>query len=285
MKRIGFITCQEHADLYHDDLHLVEPFQKEGVEIVPVIWDESPNYLNLDALIFRSAWDYHFKTEQFQEWLQWLNKQPIKTFNSPKVILENHDKFYLNNLVEAGVPVIPTLFLNSVKGLNLEDILTNENWQKAVIKPAISMSAYQTYSFDKSNIQTLQEDLEKHFGNTKVLVQEFAEEVVDEGEWSLVFFDKEFCTAVLKKPKSGDFRVQGELGGTLKAVIPTRKVIQQAQKILDQYEELLLYARVDGIIRNGDFYLMELELIDPELYFRVNPKAISDFLTAIKNQL
>lgn len=285
MKTIGFITCTNFSDLYHDDLHLIKPFANEGIEIVPVIWDEDSDYSDLDALVFRSAWDYHFKTEQFRNWLLEIDNQGVKIFNSPKIILDNHDKFYLKELVQKGVPVIPTLFFENVERVDLKAILETNKWTKGVIKPAISMSAYQTYSFDESNVVQIQQELENNFGQTKVLIQEFAEEIVEEGEWSLVFFEKAFCTAVLKKPKQGDFRVQGELGGTLQAIQPSEKIIQQAQQILFQYEEALLYARVDGIVRNGDFCLMELELIDPELYFRVSPNAISGFLKAIKEKI
>ena len=285
MKKIGFITSQEHSNLYHDDRHLIEPFRKESIEIEPVIWDTENDFSDLSLLIFRSAWDYHFKTEKFKNWLEELEKQDVKILNPLSIIQQNYDKFYLKNLSEKSLPIIPTAFYENVEGLDLKSVLKENNWQKAVIKPAVSMSAYQTFSFDKSNCEILQKDLKKHFEDSKVIIQEFAHEIVEEGEWSLIFFDKHYCTTILKKPKKGDFRVQGELGGTSQVAQPSERVIWQAQKILFSFDEPLLYARVDGIIRNGNFQLMELELIDPELFFRVNPKAITSFLAGIKKRL
>lgn len=285
MKKIGFITSTEHAGLYHDDCHLIEPFLQEEIEIIPVVWDAKNDFSGLDMLIFRSAWDYHFKTEKFEKWLREIDMQDIKILNPISVIQKNYDKFYLNELAEKGLRIIPTVFFENVENLDLKTVLKENNWKKAVVKPAVSMSAYQTFSFDDSNAEELQKRLNESFGNSKVIVQEFAKEIVEEGEWSLIFFDKHYCTTILKKPKKGDFRVQGELGGTSQVSQPSERVIWQAQKILFSFEEPLLYARVDGIIREGNFYLMELELIDPELFFRVNPKAITSFLSGIKKRL
>ncbi|MCR9287161.1 MAG: hypothetical protein NXI23_07180 [Bacteroidetes bacterium] len=285
MKRIGFITSQEHSALYYDDRYLIVPFQKEGIEIVPVVWDGDNSFSDLDLLVFRSAWDYHFKMEQFENWLEEINKENIKIFNPISVIQGNYDKFYLKGLAEKGLPIIPTSFVENTESLNLKTLLEKNNWEKAVIKPAVSMSAYQTFSFDQSNSEVLQKELKNTFGAGRVIIQEFAQEIVEEGEWSLIFFDKHYCTAILKKPKKGDFRVQGELGGTAQIAQPSERVIWQAQRILFSFEEPLLYARVDGIIREGNFYLMELELIDPELFFRVSPKAITSFLAGIKKRI
>lgn len=285
MKKVGFITSQEHANLYYDDQYLIEPFRNEGIEIVSVIWDEENDFSNLDLVVFRSAWDYHHKVEGFKKWLKYIDNQGFKVFNPISVVKENYDKFYLKDLSEKGLKIIPTVFFESVEKLDLGLVLEENNWQKAVIKPAISMSAYQTFSFDKGNIDRVQTDLKKAFGTSKVIIQEFAREIIEEGEWSLIFFDKHYCTAVLKKPKKGDFRVQGELGGTYEVVQPSERIIWQAQKILFSFKEPLLYARVDGIIRDGKFFLMELELIDPELFFRTNPKVISSFLSAVKRRI
>lgn len=285
MKKIGFITSSEHSNLYHDDRHLIEPFRKKGIEILPVIWDEENDFFDLEMLIFRSAWDYHFKTEKFENWLKEIDNQEVKICNPISVVQKNYDKFYLKELAEKGLPIIPTAFFKNVGNLNLRAVLKEKNWQKAVIKPAISMSAWQTHFFDNSNVEDLQNDLKNAFGNSPVIIQEFAKEITEEGEWSLIFFDKQYCTTILKKPKKGDFRVQGELGGTSQVAQPSERIIWQAQKILFSFEEPLLYARVDGIIRDGNFYLMELELIDPELFFRVNPKAITSFLAGIIKRL
>jgi len=110
-------------------------------------------------------------------------------------------------------------------------------------------------------------------------------EIAVEGEWSIVFYDKEYCMSALKKPKSGDFRVQGEFGGSVTYLDPPSQIISAAKATLDYYQEDILYARMDGIIQNGQFVLMEAELIDPELYFRAGEKGQVAFLKAMQKRL
>lgn len=285
MKKIGFITCEEFSDLYYDDKHLVAPFAKAGIEIVPVIWDQPIDYEKFDLLIFRSAWDYHYKTPQFKEWLQTLKSVNVPICNPPSLIEQNYDKHYLKELQEKGFSVIPTLFFEGVKQINLAEILKEQGWQKGVIKPVVSMSAYHTYSFDEHKCANLQSHLAAYYGETSVMVQKFTPEITTEGEWSIIFFDKQYCMSALKKPKVGDFRVQGELGGTVEYLDPPKAIIAAAKEILSYYKEDILYARMDGIIHNGHFQLMEAELIDPELYFRSGEKVQKAFLQAIQARL
>jgi len=65
LQKVGFITCEEYADLAKDEQHLFPSFKEAGVQIIPVIWDQPIRYDELDLLVFRSAWDYHHKTDTF----------------------------------------------------------------------------------------------------------------------------------------------------------------------------------------------------------------------------
>jgi len=285
MKKVGFITCQEYANLAIDEQHLIVPFKAAGIEVIPVIWDEPNNYETFDLLLFRSAWDYHEKTMAFENWLEQLKTIKTPIYNPIEIIEENYNKYYLKKLQDKGFPIIPTLFFENVQTINLAHILKTQQWEKGVIKPVVSMSAYHTYSFDQYNCQALQKHLSNYYSDTQVMVQQFAKEITTEGEWSLVFFDKEYCMSALKKPKKGDFRVQSELGGTITYPEPPLPIIEQAKAILDDYKEEILYARMDGIIRDGHFILMEAELIDPELYFRSGEKGQQAFLKAVLERL
>ncbi|HEY2582103.1 MAG TPA: hypothetical protein VGI43_09855, partial [Mucilaginibacter sp.] len=116
------------------------------------------------------------------------------------------------------------------------------------------------------------------------LVQKFIEEIT-EGELSLIFFNKVFSHAVVKKPRTGDFRVQKDHGGTVEGFYPGEKTIAEAAAFLLDIKEPLLYARVDGVIINADFYLMELELIEPALFFTKNENAPKNFYRAFTDLL
>ena len=285
MKKIGLITCDEFANLYDDDRCLVQPFAKAGIELVPVVWDVPTDWNQFDLLIFRSAWDYHKKTAAFKNWLDRLKTIQTPIYNPIAVIEQNYNKYYLQDLQAKGFPVIPTLFFDDVRTLSLSQILKEKGWEKAVIKPVISMSAYHTYRFDKTNYHDLQKNLVNYYEQTSVMVQKFAPEITTEGEWSIIFFDKKYCISALKKPKKGDFRVQSELGGTITYPEPPAPIIEAAKAILDSYKEDMLYARMDGIIHQGHFQLMEAELIDPELYFRSGEKVQNAFLEAVQARL
>ena len=114
-----------------------------------------------------------------------------------------------------------------------------------------------------------------------VIVQKFMDEIINEGELSLIFFNKQFSHAISKKPKVGDFRVQQKFGGTAEPVVPDKKIIQQAAELLNSINESLLYARVDGVVAADDkFYLMELELIEPRLSVSSDVKACEKFYEA-----
>ncbi|MEM6320066.1 MAG: hypothetical protein AAF960_20505 [Bacteroidota bacterium] len=285
MKKIGCVTCREFSDLYYDDQYLLPLFEKHQLKLVPIVWDEPFDYESLDMLLFRSAWDYHQKTEAFVQYLQQLKKLKVPVFNPITLIEKNYDKHYLRDLANFGFSVIPTLFFSSVETVNLEQMLLENNWQKGVIKPVISMSAYHTYAFDNENCATLQKKLAGAYGQSAVMVQKFADEITTDGEWSLVFFDKKYCMTAHKQPKKGDFRVQTDLGGTVTYQHPPDLIVEEARAILDSFSEPILYARMDGIIHKGHFQLMEAELIDPELYFRSGAKVQQGFLEAIQAYL
>ncbi|RMG81087.1 MAG: hypothetical protein D6714_13560, partial [Bacteroidetes bacterium] len=242
MKKVGFVTADNHPELYYDDRHLEAGLWEAGIQMVPVVWDQDADLSHLDALVFRSAWDYHLKTEAFEAWLDELEKMSVPVFNPVSVVRKNYDKFYLKELSDAGVSVLPTRYIENIESVNLKNILKETGWEKAVIKPAISMSAYGTRLIDRERAEAFQSELVAEYGGKRVLIQEFAGEIVSEGEWSMVFFDKHFCTAFLKRPQAGDFRVQSELGGSLAQTLPPERVIWQAQKILFDIPEPLLYA-------------------------------------------
>jgi len=105
--------------------------------------------------------------------------------------------------------------------------------------------------------------------------------VTTQGEWSLLFFNKQFSHGVLKKPKSDDFRVQNDFGGTAERTEVPLFVREQAEQWLKLIKEPLLYTRVDGVVSNGKFVLMELELIEPVLFLKEDEQAPVRFANEI----
>jgi glutathione synthase/RimK-type ligase-like ATP-grasp enzyme len=114
------------------------------------------------------------------------------------------------------------------------------------------------------------------------LIQPFFDEVLD-GELSFVFFDGDFSHCVKKVPAPGDFRVQTEHGGSVERVSPDADLLAQAAAVIAGRD--LLYARVDGIVRDGRLHIMELEVIEPELYTRLTDDGADRFADAILRRL
>ena len=110
-------------------------------------------------------------------------------------------------------------------------------------------------------------------------------ELQAEGEWSLMFFNKRYSHAVLKRPGEGDFRVQRHYGGSDEPVTAPQTLIDRAQEIVEDVDAPLLYARVDGVAQEDRFVLMELELIEPVLFFGAAEGIAERFAEAVASQL
>jgi len=123
------------------------------------------------------------------------------------------------------------------------------------------------------------------FAERAFLVQPFMPSVVEEGEYSLFYFNGEYSHTILKTPKPADFRVQEEHGGIIKPMEPSAALRSAGRSVFDLIRPAPLYARVD-LVRDGrgEFLVMELELIEPALYFRMDADSPRRFAAAL-NQI
>ena len=267
MIHLGLLTCSDFPDLTLSDSKLIPFLEANNLMVDVVIWnDPTFNANDYDVLIFRNTWDYFKKQETFFSWLNELKQHHIYTINSVEIIQWNLHKFYLKELQSAGFPVIPSIFISKDDNTPFSALLPDD-WEKAVIKPAVSAGSYLTELFsyfDCDAIDTKYHDLRK---NNDLIIQKFIPEITTQGEISVVFFDKKYSHAVIKTPKAGDFRIQSQFGGTYVPYIPDEALIESCSKIVQYIPQDLPYARVDGVMIDNIFHLMELELIEPDLYF------------------
>ena len=105
------------------------------------------------------------------------------------------------------------------------------------------------------------------------------------GEWSFIFFGREFSHAVLKKPGDGEFRTQEAFGGVVLKATPTAAQIRQAERVVGSVDGDLLYARVDMVEVEGRLLLGELELIEPFLFFGCDSGSPLRFVRALTGLL
>ena len=238
--------------------------------------------MQFNCIVIRSTWDYYEKETAFNIWLEKIQSLGIKTLNALETIQYNKHKFYLKELEQKGINILSTLFINK----NTNTILSNlipAQWKKIVIKPAFSAGSYLTECFDIEDTSLIQEKYTEHFKTKDFLIQEFKPEIKTLGETSFIFFNRKFSHAIVKKPTDGDFRVQYQYGGKYHAIQPDNNLINQAKQVVDLIDGNLLYARVDGIIIDNQLNLMEIELIEPDLYFDLAKGSRERFVQEIVN--
>ena len=279
--KIAILTCEKLPNLNPEDQKIIPALAKHNIEATAAIWnDKSINWNNFDYLIFRNTWDYFEKETEFKIWLNQIAQMEIKTLNPIAIIKQNIHKFYLRDMEQRGITILPTVFIDKTANLNLAELIP-AHWKKAVIKPAFSAGSYLTEVFEISEIQAISEKYKSIAVEKELLLQEFMPEIQTLGETSFIFFNKKFSHAVNKKPVDGDFRVQSLFGGQYTLVHPSSKLIEKAQKIVDSLPKDLLYARVDGILVESELYLMEIECIEPDLYFELSENSLDRFVSAI----
>jgi glutathione synthase/RimK-type ligase-like ATP-grasp enzyme len=196
------------------------------------------------------------------------------------VLRWNSRKTYLRELEAAGVPTVPTHFVEK-GGESLARVLRETGWDEVVVKPVVSASAYETWRASRA---TLAQDDARYallLAEGAVMVQPFLPGIMTEGEWSLCFFAGRYSHAVLKRPRPGDFRVQADHGGQYTAEEPSRQLVAEAGAALRAAGRRTLYARVDGCVMDGAFRLMELELLEPGLFLATHPAAAARFAEAV----
>ncbi|WP_338409484.1 hypothetical protein [uncultured Flavobacterium sp.] len=279
--KIALLTCQALPNLTKSDQLLIPALAKHKINAHAVIWDDKTvNWSDFDYLVFRNTWDYYEKHDAFNSWLNHIESIGVKTLNSIEIIQKNKHKFYLKELESTGIKIIPTLFIKKTEDLNLTEILPS-HWTKAVIKPAFSAGSYLTELFDAKNSAAVSKKYKKIASQKELLLQQFMPEIKTVGETSFIFFNKKFSHCINKKPVENDFRIQVQFGGTYTLVHPKQELINQAQNIVNTIKGDLLYARVDGIIIENQIQLMEIECIEPDLYFNLAANSQDLFVSSL----
>ncbi|MGF1923532.1 MAG: ATP-grasp domain-containing protein [Bacteroidia bacterium] len=268
-----------------DDL-LIDYLQTKGLFVEKAIWnDPSVNWEDYDLAIIKSPWDYFNLISDFYNWLTELEKNQVKVFNPIPTIRWNSDKHYLQDIKDAGLKVAECIFLKQGQTVDLNQYFTQLNVENLIAKPVVSGGSKNTFKINLGNVDQVNQQLNFLLVDEDFIIQPFLKEVEEDGEWSFLFFGGNFSHALLKKAKEGDFRVQHVFGGTVHPMQPSIEMITVAQQYVDRFAENCLYARVDGVIVNGEFLLMELELIEPYLFLDTNKESLANYYQALKSLL
>ena len=266
-----------------EDVILTAALEKQGLRVTRKSWsDPHFDWASTKYALFRTTWDYF---NRYAEFNSWLNTTSYKTtfINSLELIKWNMDKHYFIDLNLNGIHTVETLFIEKGSKNNLTEIYKEQPNENYILKPAVSGTARHTYKLNKNNVTDYEKVFEQLIKEESLLLQPFQNEILEKGEVALMVMGGKFTHAVLKKPKTGDFRVQDDFGGTLHDYSPSDEEIQFAQKAVNACKELPLYARVDMVRDNeGQLAIMELEIIEPEMWFRRNRTAADLLASVIK---
>lgn len=276
-------TKQEKLELgatYDEDADLLEFLQAKGLDIASTVWnDENVDWNNFDVVIIKSTWDYYEELAEFLEWLDQLEKLNIKVANPVETIKWNSHKKYLQDISDQGLPIIPVEYLE--KGAAFDSRFFDYfGTDKLVVKPCVSAGAQNTIIVKRDNYHERIDDVDELLRSADYIVQPFVEEVKN-GEWSFLFFNGKYSHCTLKTPKQGDFRVQHHHGGSISYPPSDPFHVEQAKAYLKTVPQATLYARVDGIILDNTFKLMEMELIEPYLFLNSDKNLLENYYQAL----
>ena len=262
------------SNVLREDELVINALKEKNLSVVKKDWNDSIfDWETTRSILFRSTWDYFDKFELFKKWFN-KTKNKCLMINSTETIEWNIDKHYLLDLQEHQIPIPNSEFIKRGSSIDLSLLMQKKNWNEIVVKPTISGAAKNTYRLKEEEIIQFGPTWEKLIYKEDFIVQEFQNNVISEGEVAMIVIGGKFTHAVLKKAKEGDFRVQDDFGGSIAIYNPNEEMVKLAEKCTRILTPIPSYARVDIIRDNlGELAVSELELIEPELWFRLNPNA------------
>jgi glutathione synthase/RimK-type ligase-like ATP-grasp enzyme len=250
------------------------PLEAAGIAVEGRSWADATDLASFDLVLPLLVWGYPRAHEAWVESVKRWASAGVRLHNPPSVLIWNADKAYLGRLERASAPVVPTLYAERISMDAMEDAVRRFGTRRLVAKPQISSSAWRTISWSPG--ETLEGGPEG-----PAMIQPYLPAIEESGEISLFYFGGIFSHAVSKRPQPGDFRVQPEFDGIIAACPAREDELEAAARILAAVEEDLLYARID-LVRglDGRPALIELELIEPDLYLEYDPAAGAGFAAA-----
>ncbi len=271
--------------LLEDEL-VKDALEQQGLSVDIRSWsDPKFDWSLTKAVLFRTTWDYF---DRFGEFTGWLNSVKSKTqcINDASTLQWNMDKRYLIELAQKNINTVETYILPKGSEFDLSLTMEKNGFSEAIIKPVVSGAARHTYRVTANNLEQIQARLNQLIKEEDFLVQPFQNNILESGELSLMVMNGQFTHAVRKIAAQGDFRVQDDHGGTVHPYSPTQEEIEFAESAIAVCEPKPLYGRVDIIKDNkNQLAIMELELIEPELFFRFHRPAASVLAKAIKDNI
>ena len=274
-----------YADLWPGVLErLSAPLAEAGLTAVGEPWtahaEDASGLARYPLVLSLIAWGYY---EHHDRWLAACDvweAAGLPVANPPSVLKWNSDKTYLGRLVEGGVPIPPTRYVERATNAEVDAAFDAFETDILIVKPTVSGGAFRTLRLTRGQPLAGAPD-------GAAMIQPYLPSIETEGETSLLFFGGRLSHVVNKRPVTGEFRIQVQFGGQYATLPePPADALALAEKTLAAIDETLLYARIDMAQGpDGEWLLMEAELIEPDFYLGSAPEGGARFAEAVKARL
>ena len=277
LRHCAFLTLEDRADFYIYDHLLFGPLEQRGWKTVEIPWSRPDvDWSAFDAVVIRSTWDYQNHLPEFMRTLERI-EAVTRLLNPVAICRWNSHKRYLADLADEGVTIVPTRYCTSPDATALTEAFDEFAAERIVLKPAIGANADGAFVLERASESAWTDAFTEHHG-VDVLVQPYLESIVEEGEYSLFYFGGQYSHAICKQPAVGDFRVQEEHGAQIHLIEAPSELRKVGATCLGAIPQTLLYSRIDLVrLATGELAVMEVELIEPSLYFDQDPDAAERF--------
>ena len=274
MADVAILVSEQYAkEPYRDDLKLQERLESQGMTAEIVRWDQDGiDFSKFQLAIIRSCWDYDYRVEEFLTRMKQISDQ-CALYNPYRMIKENSSKHYLKDLARQGIPIVPTVFIQEER--ELEKKLDGLSGEYIIVKPTISASGRDTHRCRRDDFKEIQAVASTILKSKDVMIQPYMESIETRGERSTVVVGKTPVFTMKKTPDKGNFLVHRHWGGTYEKIDLQSEDKKFLQKVLNGLKEQPLYMRIDFVYDEKDRpLLLELELIEPNLYLNENKRGL-----------
>lgn len=280
---IVLATAADDPGITASDRLYADALERHGCRVTGAPWDGPREaFAGVDAVVLRSTWGYYRALDAFRAWTEQV-AATTRLFNSIELVRWNLRKDYVGKLEASGVRV-PRSFVVACDAASVERVFADTGWERAVVKPASGASGYSVELLQRATVAAQVASLSDEARAAGVVVQEFLPEIAD-GELSLIYFDGVFSHAIRKRPPPGEFRSNSRYGPTRTAEMPSFEVTQQGAACLATLPARPLYARVDGVVREGILIVIEVEVLEPALFMEFDPPSAERFAEATLRHL
>jgi glutathione synthase/RimK-type ligase-like ATP-grasp enzyme len=283
MPDVLLATGAEHPELWEDELLLVEALAERGLSVRPGVWsDPAVDWAAARLVVIRSAFDYIRDRDAFCAWADRV-EATTPLHNAARVLRWNSHKSYLRELEAAGVPIVPTAWIDAGSRADLAGLLAERSWRDAVVKPAVDNGARGALRVHAADPEEGQSHLDLLLAERDVMIQPFVAATETSGERAMIHIDGRFSHAIRK-----DQMLAGRAFSLDRTppIHPEPAELALAEQVLSLIPESpLLYARVDAVMDEDVARLMELEMIEPVLFFSKAPGSAERMADAIAERL